>query len=92
MELEEPDFISELRACILRVQALASIDIDALIISGELIPKGRGWFAVKDKSVLDQVGRLATRWKFDKRGSLTRVKLESVEEYKNLAANLRPDA
>jgi hypothetical protein len=90
-KVDDLDFASERRTIAREIRAIASIDVDAMIASGELIRKATGWCELKDMSVLAKVGRLLTAIEIANRGNTIRVKLESVKKYEKRAAKLRPD-
>jgi hypothetical protein len=76
------------------IRAGASIDVDALVEAGALIPKGRGWYTFKDVSVLGKVNQLvrAVQNKAVRGGkSEMQVQLGSVKRWKALAAKLKPE-
>lgn len=76
------------------IRAEASIDIEALIETGELEPTSpRGWYIVKDLEVLSKVSQLVggLEDRTVKGEGQIRVRLSSSKKYKELDARLRID-
>lgn len=77
------------------IRAGASIDVDALVAAGELIPRGRGWYAVRDVSSIGKVNQITTEIAQHRNpkggGSEIRLKLSSVAKWRKLAAKLKPE-
>lgn len=76
------------------IRAAASVDVDALVKSGALVPKRGGWYVVKDIEVLPKLSLLLDRTsQSNKRDGTSelRVHLTSIDKYKDLAAKLRPE-
>lgn len=75
------------------IRASASVDVDALVKSGDLTPKSRGWYAVRDMAALNRVNLIVRELKEHTASGKSEiwVKLESVKRYQALAKKLRPD-
>jgi hypothetical protein len=93
MSKEEPLNLDRMRRDVTReILAGASIDVEALIASGDLTPRGpKGWYVIRSLDVLPKVSQViravqdcTVRGKHE-----IRVQLSSVKKYKALAAKLR---
>jgi hypothetical protein len=74
------------------ILAGASIDVEALISSGELTPKGpKGWYVLRGLDVLPKVKQVlrAIEHRTVRGKHEVRVQLGSVKKFKTLAAQLR---
>lgn len=74
------------------IRAGAAFDVDAFVASGELIRMSRGWYVLRDHTVLDTVGFMVRtlQGRTVKGKSELRVQFESPKGYKKLAARLKP--
>jgi hypothetical protein len=89
----EPLDVDKLRRDVAReILAGASIDVEALISSGDLTPRGpKGWYVLRSLDVLPKVNQVirAVQDRTVRGKREVRVQLGSVKKYKALAAQLR---
>lgn len=93
MPKEEPLNLDRVRRDVAReILAGASINVEALVASGDLTPKGpKGWYVIRSLDVLPKVNQVirAVQNRTVRGRQEIRVQLGSVEKYKALAGRLR---